>query len=221
MVESYLEQLPILKIDILFLKNLMIERWQSLLDQIEIIETPDGSEFWSQEEFSEFENETGIILPVEYKEFCQVFGTGEFSSFIGIYCPNLQFSNFCLKAIKDQLAELPNSRHGRIIDREALIKLFNSAFVFGSEPSSISIFWDLRSYKEVDDSYDIYWASSDSFNGDIYKLGRDFYEFISEFCLGTKSYEILPEKEWRPQESLQRTFTRVRPNWDLLDPYLE
>lgn len=199
----------------------MLKRWQTLFDQIEIIETSCGSEFWSYQEFSEFENETGIFLPADYKEFCQVFGTGEFGSFVSIFCPNLRFSNFCLKAIKEQLFELPDSHYGRVIDRETLASLFNSAFVFGSEPSSISIFWGLRSYKEADKSYDIYWASSDGFKGDIYKLGRDFYEFVSEFCLGTKSYEILPEKEWRPQELLQRTFTRVRPNWDSLDPYLE
>jgi hypothetical protein len=93
-----------------------------------------------------------------------------------------------------------------------LISLLDCSFVFGSEPSANSIFWDLRSYNKLDKSYDIYWANSDCFSGDIYKIGRDFYEFITEFCLGEQSYEILPEKEWSSKKALQKTFTRVRPN---------
>ena len=77
----------------------------------------------------------------------------------------------------------------------------------------VFIFWDLRSYNNSDKSCDIYWANSDCFNGDIYKIGRDFYRFITELCLGEQSYEILPEKEWRLRESLQRTFTPVSPVW--------
>ena len=49
----------------------MRERWQSLLNQLEIIETPYGSEFWSQDELDVFENEMRIIFPIGYKEFCQ------------------------------------------------------------------------------------------------------------------------------------------------------
>ncbi|MEM8779341.1 MAG: hypothetical protein AAGF26_10820, partial [Cyanobacteria bacterium P01_G01_bin.49] len=108
-------------------------------------------------------------------------------------------------------------QHEKMMDRESLIDLLDSAFVFGREPSANSIFWDLRSYNNKDKSYDIYWANSDCFSGEIYKLGRDFYEFITEFCLGTKSFEILPKEKWPLQESLQKTFTRVQPNWDLLD----
>ena len=191
----------------------MIEKWQSLLNQLEIIETPYGSEFWSQDELDAFENEMHIIFPIGYKEFCQVFGTGCFGDFISISCPNLKFSNICLEAIKSDIIGFPDPEQEKMMDRESLLSLLDSAFVFASESCGISIFWDLRSYNELDKSYDIYWANSDCFSGNIYKLGRDFYEFVSEFCLGTKSYEILPEREWPPQESLQKTFTRERPNW--------
>lgn len=194
----------------------MKERWQSLLDQLEIIEIPNCSEFWSQDELDAFEKETGIIFPVGYKEFCQVFGTGYFGEFITIYCPHLKFSNACLGAIKDEIINFPDPEHEKMMDRESLLDLLDSAFIFGSEPSAISIFWDLRSYNKLDKSYDIYWVNSDCFSGKIYKLGRDFYEFVCDFCLGTKSYEILPEEEWRPPAALQRTFSRMRPNWDLL-----
>ena len=195
----------------------MSERWQSLLNQLEIIETPYGSEFWSQDELDAFENEMRIVFPIGYKEFCQVFGTGCFGDFISIFCPNLKFSNICLEAIKNEIIDFPDPEHEKMMDRESLIYLLDSAFVFGREPSANSIFWDLRSYQESDKSYDIYWANSDCFSGNIYKIGRDFYEFVSEFCLGTKSYEILPKREWPPQESLQKTFTRVRPNWQIME----
>lgn len=189
----------------------MIERWSFLLNELEIIETPYGSEVWSKEELDSFENETGIILPAEYKEFCQVFGTGCFGDFVSIYCPNPQLSSICLGAIKDEITRFLDPCHEKIMDRKSLINLLNSAFVFGSESSGISIFWDLRSYNQVDESCDIYWANSDCFSGNIYQIGRDFYKFVTEFCLGTKSYEILPQKEWPPQEAIQGTFTRVNP----------
>jgi len=189
----------------------MIERWQSLLNQIEIIETPYGSEIWTQEELEFFENETGIIFPVGYKEFCQVFGTGCFGNLISIYCPNLNLSNTFLRGIKDDITGSPEPEHEKRMSRESLINLLDSGFIFGSEPSSISIFWDMNSYHESDQGCDIYWANTEDFSGDIYQIGRDFYEFITEFCLGTKSYEILPQKEWFPPEAIQRTFTRVNP----------
>ena len=130
----------------------------------------------------------------------------------------MYYSNICLEAIKDEIIRFPDPEHEKMMDRESLINLLNSAFVFGSEPGANSIFWDLKSYDEKDKSCDIYWANSDCFDGNIYKIGRDFYEFITEFCLGTKSYEILPEEEWVSQEDIQQNFTRVR--WYGSSPYL-
>ena len=191
-----------------------MEQWELLINEVEIIQVPYyGSEFWSLEEFDKFEDETGIIFPIGYKEFCQVFGTGCFGDFISIWCPNLNFSNACLKAIKEEIQEFPDPQHEKMMSKESLISPLNSSFVFGREPSSISIFWHLASYSKLDKSCDIYWANSENFRGDIYKIGRDFYEFVTEFCLGTKSYEILPQKEWRAKEFLQKTFTCVKPMW--------
>ncbi len=191
----------------------MTSKWQSLFNQLEIIQSPYGLELWSLDQLNQFETEYNIVFPKGYKEFCQIFGTGCFGDFISIFCPNIDFSNICLEAIKNDIIEFPDPEHERMMSRESLLNLLDSSFVFGREPSAISIFWDFRTYNQSDESYDIYWANSDSFNGDIYKIGRDFYEFVTEFCLGRLSYKILPEKEWRPQKSLQNTFTRVRPNW--------
>lgn len=192
----------------------MIEEWESLLNEVEIIQIPNyGSEFWSLQELDKFEDETGIIFPIGYKEFCQVFGTGCFGDFISIYCPHIDFSNALLKSIKDEIIEFPALEHEKMMSKESLINLLDFGFVFGGESCGISIFWDFNSYDKLDRSYDIYWINGDCFSGDIYKIGRDFYEFVSAFCLGTKSYEILPQKEWRSKEFLQKTFTRAKPMW--------
>ena len=191
----------------------MIEQWQSLLNEIEIIQTPYGSEFWSLDQLNQFEKENNMVFPIGYKEFCQVFGTGCFGDFIGIFCPNIEFSNLCLETVKNDLIKYPDPEHERMMSRKSLINLLNSGFVFGREPSSISIFWDLNSYNDSDKSCDIYWINSEDFFGDIYKIGRDFYEFVTKFCLRKQSYEFLPKKEWRPEKSLQKSFTRVNPMW--------
>jgi hypothetical protein len=195
----------------LFMKKQMLEKWQSLLNQLEIIQTPYGEEFWSLEELNKFEDERGIILPVGYKEYCQVFGSGGFGDFVGIYCPNLEFSNALLPSIKNEIITSSDPQYEKMMDKESLINLLDNGFVFGREPCGIAIFWDLRSYDESDKSYDIYWISGDCFDGNIYKIGRDLYEFVTEFCLGTKSFEILPKEDWRAEESLQKIFTRVQP----------
>ena len=191
----------------------MIERWQSLLNQLEIIQSPYGSEFWSLEELNKFENETGITFPIGYKEYCQVFGSGGFGDFVGIYCPRIDFSNNLLASIKDEIINFPDPQHEKMMSKESLITLLDSGFVFASESCGISIFWNLNSYDELDKSCDIYWISGDCFDGDVYKIGRDFYEFVTDFCQGNKSFKILPKEDWRSEKAFQKTFTRVRPNW--------
>jgi hypothetical protein len=56
----------------------MIAEWQKLLEQVEV--RGDIFELTSEEELLEFEARTGIVLPCNYKEFCQVFGFGEFGN---------------------------------------------------------------------------------------------------------------------------------------------
>jgi hypothetical protein len=56
----------------------MIEEWQELLEQVEV--RGDVFELTSEADLLEFESLTGVILPSKYKEFCQVFGSGEFGN---------------------------------------------------------------------------------------------------------------------------------------------
>ena len=99
----------------------ILEKWQSLLNQLKIRQSPYGSEFWSLEELNKFEDETGIIFPVGYKEYCQIFGSGGFGDFVGIYCPRLDFSKALLSSLKDEIVNFPEPEHEKMMSRQSLI----------------------------------------------------------------------------------------------------
>ncbi|MCT7949719.1 hypothetical protein NG798_07960 [Ancylothrix sp. C2] len=53
-------------------------------------------------------------------------------------------------------------------------------------------------------------ARTDCFGGDVYKIGRNFYEFVQNFCLGRKAYEVLPEFMQPDLESIRPTEGRFK-----------
>ena len=187
-----------------------METWLNLLAQIEIIELPSGSDIWTQEELSQFEKETDIILPQNYKEYCQVFGSGQFGDYMTIYAPYPHLSSMSLENIKEDIAEFPDPEHGKMMNVESLKQLLNCAFVFGGNPMSDTVFWDLRTYSDSDKSYDIYLANADCFDGGIYLVGRDFYEFVRDFCLGLKSYKFLPAFKRPRSQEIAPIFARMQ-----------
>lgn len=186
----------------------MLEKWQALIAQLEVHESSNNQEIWIPEDFQAFEAETGIILPDSYRGFCQVFGTGLLGDYMRIYCPNTYLSNVTIEAIKNEISQFLDPMYSKVMDVRSISKLLDSAFVFGDNASADVVFWDLRTYRESDKSYDIYLANSDCFDGEIHQVGREFYEFICDFCLGMKSYEVLPESMRPLPEALTRTFTR-------------
>jgi hypothetical protein len=101
-------------------KKQMLEKWQFLLNQLEIIQTPYGEEFWSLEQLNQFEAENNIIFPTGYKEFCQIFGTGVFGDSVSIFCPDIYFSTICLNAIKIDIVDFLDSEL-KMMSRESLI----------------------------------------------------------------------------------------------------
>ena len=66
----------------------MTSKWQTLFEEVEIIDSGFDSEIWNIDKIYEFEKNTEITLPEDYKEFCQVFGTGKFGNYVNIYCPS-------------------------------------------------------------------------------------------------------------------------------------
>ncbi|WP_309742781.1 hypothetical protein [Chamaesiphon sp. OTE_20_metabat_361] len=79
-------------------------------------------------------------------------------------------------------------------DDESYIELLKSSLIFGNYNSEYVVFWDLRTYNPNDDSYDIYWYSQDVPDGDIpIKIGRDFTDFVCDFCYGQLPCQLIPE----------------------------
>lgn len=183
----------------------MLQQWRSLLVEVEIIE--EGSEVLDEEELSRFEVENNILLPVEYKEFCQTFGTGLFANSIRIYSPSqflVEYSRGSLETISEQIDLFPSENLTR--DR-SLQSLLENGFVFGNDFGANIAIWDLRTYSDLDKSYDIYWIDIDAEDENLYRVGRNFFEFVTNFCLGRGTYEYLPEDK-RPPSNIQ-TFTRL------------
>lgn len=186
----------------------MKQKWYSLLAQMEILGNQKGT--LNEETILTFEKETGIILPNEYKEFCQIFGGGTFGSFVSILRPSshmLEMSSLTLYAIKTDFREYLWKKT-EDTSTKATERILDFALRFAEDYFSNYIaIWDLRTYNKLDQSYDIYWLKWDGFEGDIYYLGRSVFEFVRDFCLGMKSYEILPESMHPHPQSLHHTFT--------------
>lgn len=171
----------------------MITEWRELLKQVEV--RGDIFEFTSEVDLLEFEGRTGIFLPSKYKEFCQIFGSGEFGNdLLNIHV----VSHDNLLSMIEWTSELRvNLELDIYLDDLTMAKLevirnhLKSALIFGGNGKSQFCFWDLTTYDKLDDSYDIYLASWGSY--DCCQVGRDFFTFVKDFCLGMKPYEYLPE----------------------------
>lgn len=186
-----------------------MEKWEHLLAQLEILSC--GQEIFSEEELRNAEAKAGFVFPLEYKRFCQVFGTGMFGQFIGISCPTdywLESSRVQLEAIRYDILNLSSNEQSQIMNMDPILELLDAAFIFGDDSGAHVALWDLRTYSESDLSYDIYWMASDEFDGNIYRIGRNFFEFVRDFCLGNKAYEILPCSMHPSQGAIYLTFTR-------------
>jgi SMI1 / KNR4 family (SUKH-1) len=186
-------------------------QWRELLSALHVTEEEE-TEMFSDEDLSNFELEFNVKLPSGYKHFCQIFGTGCVGSFLRIYCPsrNLVGSQEVLMGMAEQLREYPSTDIKR---DQNYIELLNSSLRFGDDFGSAILLWDLRTFSELDNSYDIYYAAWESpEDDDPILIGRDFFEFIQSFCLGKKAYESLPSSlHYVLPEKISLTFERFRP----------
>lgn len=182
-----------------------MQRWQALLTQLEVIDKSRQTKP-TEADLLAFEAQTGIALPAGYKEFRQVFGSGTFGDFVNIYggCPNVKLSEELIGFLRQSLERV--AEWYRSLNIEPLESLLNSAFVFGGTSRAESFLWDLRTYNETDQSYDIYLARID--DSHVYLVGRDFYEFVRDFCLGMKAFEVLPEGLRPDPQEIYPTFNR-------------
>jgi hypothetical protein len=210
---------------------MIIPKWTNLIQLVDISGDHAGQELWSEGDFLRFKAETGLVLPRDYKDFCSSLGSGIFGDYIKIYCPNLRYSEFMKEVIRDEIRRFPVENIREVIideitglptvsdiaeplDIVSTLSLLDHAFVFGDNADAEVAMWDLRTYSPSDQNCDIYFARTEDFNGDIYRVGRDFYEFICDFCLGEKSYKVLPEWMHPFRENIKPTFQRFKPITD-------
>jgi len=195
-----------------------MDKWLSFFSLLEIEGVSESC--FNEEEFKSFEAEMGIRFPKGYKEFCTIFGTGMLGGFIRIYCPckgnpeaDIREHLWVIDTLKADVAfERDSIERGfsSFGDEKVsmLERLLDSAFAFGDNPNAEIFLWDLSSYNELDKSYDIYIVPSDDLSNTTL-VGRDFYEFVSEFCLTPKSDELLPPKlRFYEDENITKTFLR-------------
>jgi SMI1-KNR4 cell-wall len=173
-----------------------LQKLQTFLERIEVVET-EQRERMSLAELQLIEAKLGYKLPDDYKYFCQKIGTGRASSFFDLYCMNdinlqdsVEVTAAMIDRIRSRISEPP------LPDREdaEYIKLLQSALIFASFNSDRVMFWDLRTYDTVDDSYAIYWY--DIYETNYYQpilIGRSFTDFLIDFCYGQAACASIPD----------------------------
>jgi hypothetical protein len=210
-----------------FSTEMTLQAWRTLLEELEVTGAP-GSSCVSAD-LAQLEVELGITFPADYKEFCEVFGSGELGGFIRIFCPcsaatserisenslsslvDLQGPSG-LDALKQELSwELGRFNKGASTANSArlskLERILSAAFVFGDDPNAQVYLWDLSSFDQTRQTCDIYLIPTDDLLDATY-IGRDFFEFVRDFCLGSKAREVLPSQFKFYEEFTGKTFLR-------------
>ncbi|MBV6626462.1 MAG: SMI1/KNR4 family protein [Rivularia sp. (in: Bacteria)] len=175
------------------------DKWQILISQLEIV---NGNSLPNTEQdIHNFESHTGILLPADYKKLCLLLGGGRFNEFIDIdnvnrLQQNFEFLKDVLKYHQPSFSEPYNQwiRYSSDLEerRKKFCPFINSALQFASGQNNYYIYWDLTSYSDEDKNYDIYVGTWDNY--DLIKIGRDFFTFVTDYCLGIKSFDFLSER---------------------------
>ena len=171
--------------------NKNLEKWNLLLSQVEVIrdELSPSLLTLTEAELLQFESRSGLTLPQEYKEYCQVFGDGRFGG-----------NMFFIEIPEPENVEAQLTSNANILNAGesynkwpiGITELLESAYLFGGGQSKFSFIFDLKSYDDKDKSCDIYGLSSESYLEFISRIGRSFFVFVRDFCIGKNGTSICP-----------------------------
>ena len=202
------------------------DRWRSLVRELKVTGAQESS--CTGSDLKRLEVELGVIFPVGYKEFCEVFGSGMLGGFVRVFCPcfpeglaNGRNTSITLRALQRSLGlEALEQELSWEIDRQSkghtrvdsakltlLKRILPEALPFGDDPNAHIYLWDRISYDELDQSCDIYMVPTDDLDGTTL-VGRDFFQFVRDFCLGSRASEVLPSKFRFYEEFTGKTFLR-------------
>jgi hypothetical protein len=187
-----------------------LDKWWELRNksvEIVISEYASKMELTTLGIFKKFESYTNIILPNQYKEFCVVFGAGTFGiNRFNIWClpnTNIVSSNntWNLEQILNDHQNIASNLKQGCKWTSTINKVLDSAIIFGKGDNLGTYFlFDMNSYSADDLSCDIYGFDCDSINlnsqespGVSYFLGRSFFDFIKNICIGDYAQLHYPE----------------------------
>jgi hypothetical protein len=184
-----------------FMNNEIVKKWEAILATLTVVRK--SSLICSEAEIEQVEKELGFKFPAGYKEFCRIFGSGSLGlgdapEFFRVYCP-------CPSPSSADIRETGHNLIGLKLDLDAsepledaekakvLHRLLEGGYAFCDSDIADRFIWDLTTYREEDQSYDIYWIPDERVE-EITLVGRDFFEFIDKFCLGTGWKKMFPEE---------------------------
>lgn len=196
-------------------------KWQQLVENLEIVEDETGSQLLTSEQLESIEIARNITFPIDYKEYCQLLGTGLLADGIRIFCPVEGYILSESETLRQTIARIRKfaKEYSLPVDPsrdQRVVNLLENAFPFGDMYSSTKlIVWDLRTYSASDGSYDIYYVDCDFPElEDPLLIGRDFFEFIQNFCYGERANELLPNIFDVPFSEMDYTFFQFTPPWN-------
>ncbi len=183
-----------------------MKKWQELLKMTEVEGTPN---VMTISELLLFETENNVVLSEDYKDFCQVFGSGLFGNEIRIQCPpKIEESPNMFAMLISYLDDLKLLDEFSDAKSEQIFQILNNGLLIADTFNGELFMFDLSSSSKEDNSYDIYMIDIDSFestgNG-INKVGRDFYEFISDAALNNRTVGFTDNFDY-PDEMFESKF---------------
>ncbi|MBE9009264.1 SMI1/KNR4 family protein [Pseudanabaenaceae cyanobacterium LEGE 13415] len=185
----------------LFRLKHMSNSWHELMQTLQF-EGENASRNPSEEVIAVFEQEHKITLSSDYKEFCELFGSGCFGNTLDIYCPGnsqLLLGQERLQLIINNIREF-SSGDAQLDDEK--IDLLSNGFWIGIDSSGYCLICDLGTYCDEDSSYDLYWVQEDcpeseSLECNVYYAGRSFFELFRDFCNGLRINPCLKPSYFR------------------------
>jgi hypothetical protein len=172
-----------------------ISKWQELLATLEYAPDFQPSPM-AKEDLEDCEKLLNIKLPEDYKTFFQVFGEVNIGDEIFMRSPTkyaIEDSREFTVGILDSYEEQNCSRaEWEIVQK--MTQVNETGFNFAGTPSAIDFFFDFSTYSESDKGCDIHLVYYCDAGLEHWEIGRSFYSFIKDYCLGTKfSDDSVPE----------------------------
>lgn len=191
-----------------------IAKWKTLRSELNVAQ--ESELICSAADIEQAEQDLGFRFPAGYAEFCLVFGSGglgqtEGDDFFRIYCPARLPSRFDICSTGYNLVglklDLQDAEPDENTQMQLAFRLLEDGYAFADTCNADSFFWDLASFDEADESYDIYWKPDEG-AAEMRIIGRDFYGFVADFCLRDGWRIMFPDEDQPPaSQPRQRFFT--------------